>query len=624
MLSDGKMQHTRHLLVLLIAVCAAVGATSVLAQGEPQVQVTRGIIEPGQVMQYELTGLEQGDTLYVYARHTSGNLNPLLALSDADIELAALQEVYLPEYEALIQQGVGPIEAQDRALRGLFLAFDDNGGVDSDAAFEYKLAKDGDYRLLLGSTLTKETFGTYELQIGINAPLVLTGETHSTTDEIAVLDEEASGIASAVQEITGTLTLDNPQTFFTLNDVGAGETLYAHIEVTSGDLIPIIKLTDYGGAVLRNPNGVLQQPSAALEYVFDDDATNYRLDITSCCEGGDLGEGDFRLLVGIDEPTVLTGQAQPHGAQVFTGPTLVSIGVKLQQITGVDQVAENYGVVAQVQMEWNDPQQAFNPDSCRCSFKTYTDSSLTKLLTDSATIWPDFTIFNQQGNRWTQNKAMVSLENGDALFLERFSATLQAPDFNFKAFPFDSQLFTLKIDSLYPDEFFTYVDLANLTEVGDQLGEEEWIITDSGTEVATEDGSSRYTFWFTAERHVNFYLIRIIIPTLLIVIVSWFTFFLKDYGKRVDVTLANLFVFVAFSFTVSGDLPRLGYLTFLDAFLAGTFIITALVLIFNVVLRRLEVIGKHNWATRMDNFTIWMYPVGYVAFCLWLYGYFLS
>jgi hypothetical protein len=61
---------------------------------------------------------------------------------------------------------------------------------------------------------------------------------------------------------------------------------------------------------------------------------------------------------------------------------------------------------------------------------------------------------------------------------------------------------------------------------------------------------------------------------------------------------------VTFNFTISDDLPRLGYVPFLDAILINTFIISALVIVFNVVLKRLEVTKKAETALHIDQFSV--------------------
>ncbi len=80
-------------------------------------------------------------------------------------------------------------------------------------------------------------------------------------------------------------------------------------------------------------------------------------------------------------------------------------------------------------------------------------------------------------------------------------------------------------------------------------------------------------------------------------------------------------VFVAFNFTISDDLPRLGYLTLLDRMILTSFAGTAFVVFISVFQKRLEAKGNTLLATRIDNVVLILYPLMY--FSLVTFEYFL-
>ncbi len=124
---------------------------------------------------------------------------------------------------------------------------------------------------------------------------------------------------------------------------------------------------------------------------------------------------------------------------------------------------------------------------------------------------------------------------------------------------------------------------------------------------------SRFTFQYEAPRHLNYYILQIFVPILLIVMISWWTFFLKDYGKRIEVASGNVLLFIAFSFSLTDNYPRLGYMTFMDAIMAMIFIVNALVLIYNIYMRKSEMAGQTDRIEKIDNIMDWLYPILYLV-----------
>jgi len=614
---------SRNLLLLLASAVMLLAPTLVSAQEEEEeklveVQEILGRLRLNDQIYYSLPDLQTGDELYIYAGGMSGNLDPFIALLESEDDPAEVMTAFYADLTELVNEGRDPLASLPTLARHYFLVWNDDGGQGYDAAFSYTIPRDGDYRLLLNS-LIKETFGDYRLLIGINQPDVLSGQAAITGDTLAFYDVEASQSGKAAQEVTGTLDVEHPAIDYRLQGFDAGDTLYVNVAPTSGNLRPVLFLKDFGGKAVRTSNLSAQAANASLSYTFENQASNYHLVVSAgCCEGDISTMGNYKMVVGLNNPEVFSGEVEPSGEPIVRLPTEVEIGIKLQQITGVNQKAENFGAVASLAMRWVDPNLAFRPDSCNCQFKTYTGDSFKDFVRDAQGRWPEFTIYNQQGNRWSQNKDAVSNAEGQVQYLERFSITLQAPDFDFRHFPFDTQQFYIRVDQLFPEEHYVFKDWPGYTEIGDQLGEEEWFITDWDTEittesVSTESDTSRYSLWIEVRRHIDYYIFRFFIPIFLILVVGWVTFFLKDYGKRVDVTGANLLAFIAYNFTIADDLPRLGYMTFMDAILIATFVVSVFILVYNVFLKRMEVVGRGELAHRVDAVMIWAYPIFYFA-----------
>ena len=354
-----------------------------------------------------------------------------------------------------------------------------------------------------------------------------------------------------------------------------------------------------------------------MQEAFSEWSENTVLEVHGGNPDDPVKQGDFRLLVGLNQPDVLAGSAELTELTVLSEPIEVKIGVKLQQIIDVNFQDEFFSVVASMRMEWTDPALAFSPDSCQCRQKVYTEKEFDRFLADVNGEWPDFTLYNQQGNRWVQNRVVVVEPNGHSTYFERFSTNFQV-DFDFRKFPFDTQSFPIRVDMLYPVQNYYLSDLEGFSEISQDHGEDEFIITGFETYIASVESStssivSRFTFEYEAPRHLNYYILQIFVPILLIVLISWWTFFLKDYNKRIEVAAGNVLLFIAFSFSLTENYPRLGYMTFMDAIMSMIFIVNALVLIYNVYLRRLEMAKQSARAERIDNIMDWLYPVLYIV-----------
>jgi hypothetical protein len=577
-----------------------------------RIQLLEGGIESKGYDVYLLPALDSNDTLYVYMNGTSGDLDPFIALTSSNASLTEIVNVFEERIYEAIENGQDYHIAIAETANELFLAWDDDGGWGYAATFEWNISEDGDYKLIaIGAPLTG-TFGLYSLLVGLNSPEILNGTGVPTGDIIAVLNPEESSGRVGVHELTGNLDHTNESRVYTLAEAFRDDILYLFIETTSDHNVPWATLYDFGGKSLRVANESEDRSNATLAYRFDADCCNYRIEVSEVIEDDNISI-DFRLLMGFNQPDVLTGNATLGGRNVVVSSIPVKVGIELDQITSVDQTAENFAIVANIWMQWNDTRLAFNPDLYQGSNRVF--RSVEDFVDAYGELWPEFTLFNQQGNRWTQNLIILVESNGTASYVERFWTTLQAPDFDFRNFPFDTQRFYIRILCLYSEDVYHYVTWDEKNSVGEQLGEEEWSITSYDAEVTTMEFnklSSMFSFGFVAERHISYYAIRIFFPIIIILGLTWVTWSIRDYGRRIAVATGNLLLFIAFSFTIGDDLPKLGYLTTMDKILISTFIWTAIVVAYNFYLNRLEEKKRSELSQKIDRFLVWTFPFAFL------------
>ncbi len=87
---------------------------------------------------------------------------------------------------------------------------------------------------------------------------------------------------------------------------------------------------------------------------------------------------------------------------------------------------------------------------------------------------------------------------------------------------------------------------------------------------------SGYVFEFTASRKVEHYILKVILPLILIVMMSWAVFWIDPAtsNSQISIAVTSMLTLIAYRFAVDSQLPRLPYMTRLDSlFLTSTLLV---------------------------------------------------
>lgn len=204
--------------------------------------------------------------------------------------------------------------------------------------------------------------------------------------------------------------------------------------------------------------------------------------------------------------------------------------------------------------------------------------------------------------------------------------------YDFRKFPFDEQILRV---SLLPDSnenqsynvdleqrFTGYnvqqTNLENFNEVS--AASDEWNYTEAWAESETfynpmTDQRMPYLVYdYLAERKAGYYVYKLIIPIVFLILLSWVTFFIKvnELNSRVTISIVCFLSLIAYNFVVDDNLPKLNYLTFMDKFILVSYIFSGIPTIQTVFVEYLSVSKKTLLSAQIDKLFRSYFLVGYL------------
>ncbi|XP_032889245.1 glycine receptor subunit alpha-2 [Amblyraja radiata] len=272
----------------------------------------------------------------------------------------------------------------------------------------------------------------------------------------------------------------------------------------------------------------------------------------------------------------LMGRTSGYDARIrpnFKGPPVnVTCNIFINSFGSVTETTMDYRVNIFLRQTWNDP---------RLAYSEYPDSSLDLDPSMLDSIWkPDLFFANEKGANFhevtTDNKLLRIFKNGKVLYSIRLTLTLSCP-MDLKNFPMDVQTCAMQLESFgYTMNDLIFEWLAwGAVQVADGLTLPQFLLKDEKElgYCTKHYNTGRFTcieVKFHLERQMGYYLIQMYIPSLLIVILSWVSFWINMDAApaRVALGITTVLTMTTQSSGSRASLPKVSYVKAIDIWMA--------------------------------------------------------
>ncbi|XP_075912690.1 glycine receptor subunit alphaZ1-like [Petromyzon marinus] len=288
-------------------------------------------------------------------------------------------------------------------------------------------------------------------------------------------------------------------------------------------------------------------------------------------------------------------------------PTVINCSIFIENFGSISETTMDYKVSIFMRQMWNDPRLSYA-------------GSRQSLALDSSvigSIWkPDLFFSNEMSGSFhsitTDNRRITVYGNGDIVYSLRLSLTLSCP-MDLHNFPMDSQICRIYLESYgytlqdllfqwLPVNAVTFADglslpqfqLPRTAELGDCT---KTYVTGSFTCIDAK---------FMLRREMGFYLIQLYIPSVLIVIISWVSFWINMNvaQARVGLGITTVLTMTTQSTGSRSSMPKLSYINAMDVWMTA-----CLFFVFGALLEYIVVIMTAMRARSLVKTTLTKYHV---------------
>jgi gamma-aminobutyric acid receptor subunit beta len=279
----------------------------------------------------------------------------------------------------------------------------------------------------------------------------------------------------------------------------------------------------------------------------------------------------IRLTLGSETPALID---RPNAD---SGPTQISVGIWVADISNIDSAQQNFTAELAIVLRWKDSRLA------------HTGKGIVRYPLEQ--IWhPRLSIVNETNSVSRKFPDSVEVDpDGTVAYRQRYAGAFTQP-LRLQSFPFDRQTFRVQLVAVryqsdevmfVPDQIWIQDGLKGAGGISPSVTLPDWTIEKWEVKplvyaLAPRHQYSSYAFEFTAARNVSHYILKVMFPLVLIVIMSWAVFWMDPIhsNAQINIAITSMLTLIAYRFATDNQLPRLPYMTRLDAFiLMGTVLI---------------------------------------------------